>query len=238
MNQFVLRICFSVIVMAGNVCQAEEYAISEQFKTLDEWIPVIFPKIEKHTEYSIIEADDGSSMLVTRSKASASGIRCTKEFNVYAFPIVKWRWKVENVYEQGNLEDKKGDDYPLRVYIMFKYDPDMASFGEMIKYGLAKTLYGEYPPHSSLNYIWANMSHDKRIYPSTYTNKSQLVILRVGKSETGRWVDEKVNIIDDYQEAFGVEPPEIASIAIMNDSDNTGEEAVSYMDYIQVLQSE
>ena len=33
--------------------------------------------------------------------------------------------------------------------------------------------------------------------------------------------------------AFGCKPPEKAGIAMMNDSDNTGEQSVSYLDYIE-----
>jgi hypothetical protein len=121
---------------------------------------------------------------------------------------------------------------------MFKYDPDTASFSEKMKYGLAKMVYGEYPPQSSLNYIWANRNHARRIYPSPYTDKAQLVILRAGQDETGIWLEEEVNILDDYQEAFGSKPPAYASIAIMNDADNTGEASVSHMDFIQVLRHE
>jgi hypothetical protein len=48
------------------------------------------------------------------------------------------------------------------------------------------------------------------------------------------WVEEDVNIVRDYREAFGSEPPPVASLAIMNDSDDTGERAVSFIDYIEV----
>lgn len=237
LKQFIVFVHILVVLAAGVSCFAEEYAIDEQFNSLDDWQPIIFPGIEKHSEYFRREVE-GGSILVATSNGSASGIRYGKEFNVYAYPIVRWRWKVDNVFARGNVEKKSGDDYPLRVYVMFKYDPDEASFGERIKYGLAKTLYGEYPPKSSLNYIWANRSHEKRIYPSPYTDKAQLIILRAGEDKAGRWVDEQVNIIDDYQLAFGRNPPETASLAIMNDSDNTGEAARSYMDFIQVLQAE
>jgi len=54
----------------------------------------------------------------------------------------------------------------------------------------------------------------------------------VNKANT--WVDEEVNILDDYNKAFGKSPPSTASIAIMNDSDNTGEDSVSYIDFIEV----
>jgi hypothetical protein len=236
-KQIVVFVCVLVIFSAGTTCWSEEYAIDEKFDNLDDWEPITFPKIKKHSEYEISVTEAGS-VLATRSNGSASGISYTKEFNVYAYPVVRWKWKIENVFVKGNVEEKSGDDYPLRVYIIFKYDPEKALFGERVKYGLAKMLKGEYPPRSSLNYIWANRPHDNRICPSPYTERAQMIILRAGDEEAGRWVMEQVNIIDDYQQAFGMQPPETASIAIMNDSDNTGEAAESYMDYIQVLRSE
>jgi len=37
-----------------------------------------------------------------------------------------------------------------------------------------------------------------------------------------------------HKDAFGEDSPSQASIAIMNDSDNTGEGSVSYIDYIEI----
>lgn len=237
MKQFVVFVQILIVLVSGAMCFAKEYAIDEQFQNLNDWEPITFPKIEKHSEYFLEKGEDGS-ILVARSNGSASGIRYVKEFNIYSYPVVRWKWKIGNVFARGNVEEKSGDDYPLRVYILFKYDPDKASFGERVKYGLAKMLYGEYPPVSSLNYIWANKFHENRIYPSLYTDRAQLIILRAGEGQADRWVEEQVNIIDDYQQAFGARPPETASIAIMIDSDNTGEAAESYMDFIQVLKNE
>jgi hypothetical protein len=39
---------------------------------------------------------------------------------------------------------------------------------------------------------------------------------------------------DPTDKAFGEDPPSVANLAIMNDSDNTGESAVSYIDYIEI----
>ena len=61
-----------------------------------------------------------------------------------------------------------------------------------------------------------------------------MIVLEAGKENVGRWMDEEVNIIEDYHKAFGEDPPPAASIAIMNDSDDTGESSTSYIDYIQV----
>jgi|MTBAKMStandDraft_1061839.scaffolds.fasta_scaffold05829_3 hypothetical protein len=214
-----------------------EPVIREDFASLDDWEPVTFPKIDKHTRYAIRKTGDGT-ILEARSSASASGIRHRQEFDVYSYPVVKWRWKVDNVYQKGDVERKSGDDYPLRVYIMFKYDPAAATLGEKLQYGIAKVVYGAYPPQSSLNYVWASKPHSESIYPSSYTDRARLIILRSGEEEKGTWVEEEVHIIEDYEKAFGGKPPATASLAIMNDSDDTGEAAVSFMDYIYVVGQE
>jgi hypothetical protein len=226
---------FSLLVALLLPCNggADQEALREEFATLENWEPVTFPKIARHSSYET-RTSEGENYLVAQSSGSASAIRSIHEFDVYRYPIGKWRWKVDNVYAKGNLLEKAGDDYPLRVYIMFKYDPGQASFGEQLQYGLAKIVYGAYPPQSSLNYIWANREEEQGIHPSPYTDKARLLVLRAGTAEVGRWVEEEVNLLEDYRRAFGTEPPATATIAIMNDSDNTGEAATSYVDYILV----
>lgn len=225
-------ISLAIVAMTGLVT-AGDVLFREDFDSLDQWRPLEFPKIKQHTKYSIFRDSDGS-YLQAESNASASGIVFKKEFNVYEFPMVRWRWRVSNVYKKGNAREKSGDDYPMRVYIIFKYDPDLASFTKKIKYGLAKKIYGEYPPDSSLNYIWANRDHGQDILINTYADEARMIVLRTGDEHAGKWIAEERNIVDDYHRAFGEAPPAIASLAIMSDSDNTGERATSYVDYIEV----
>lgn len=205
----------------------------EDFDGLENWKTIYFPRIKEHTRYSI-ETLGNEKYLKAVSHSSASGLGYKKEFNVYEYPHVRWRWKAENVYEKGAPETKEGDDYPIRVYITFKYDPGKAGYLEQLQYGGAKLLYGEYPPHSALNYVWANGKTIERIISSPYTEKAKIIILQRGRFHIGEWQTEEVNILKDYQAAFGESPPAFAGIAVMNDSDNTGEASVSYIDYIEV----
>jgi hypothetical protein len=236
-RQFPLVILFVLLSLCCRGAGAGQAVIDEEFTGLENWTPVLFPKIERHSVYEVDETDSGG-VLVARSDNSASGLRHVREFDVYEYPVVRWRWKVENVYAGGDVEKKSGDDYPLRIYIMFKYDPEEAGFRERIMYGLAKALYDAYPPHSSLNYIWANRSHGKKIHESPYTDRARVIILRAGSGEVGKWKEEEIHILDDYARAFGTTPPAMAAIAVMNDSDNTGESSVSYLDYIRVMKKE
>ena len=61
-----------------------------------------------------------------------------------------------------------------------------------------------------------------------------MVVLERGKEKAGQWVEESVNVLEDYRQAFGKEPPAMAGIAVMSDSDNTGTKAEAYLEFIEV----
>lgn len=224
-----------VMLLASLAAYAADRTVlfREDFDTLDNWKPFTFPKIKTHSTYTI-ERDGDHSSLRAESKASASAIVYKEEFDVYQDPKVRWRWKVQNIYRKADATTKAGDDFPIRIYIMFVYDPDTAGFGAGIKYGFAKALYGEYPPHSSLNYVWSSKEHPERVLTNPYTDRAKDILLRKGPALVGTWQDEEVDVLADYQEAFGTKSPKKARIAIMNDSDNTGESAVSWVEFIEV----
>ena len=203
--------------------------LKEDFNSLENWEPLHFENIEKHSSYEV-----QNSILITSSKASASGLKFKKTYDIYKYPILRFRWKVDNVYKKGNATTKAGDDYPLRIYIMFQYNPKKASFFESIKYSLAKSFYGQYPPHSALNYIWANKKQKEHIITSAYTNKAKMIVTNSGSLHVKQWREHTVNVLEDYKKAFNQNPPAKVSLAIMNDSDNTQESSKSYIDFIEV----
>ena len=205
----------------------------ENFDDLENWKIMDFPKIKKHSIYSIEKQGDGS-YLKAESSASASGIVFNKTFNVFDYPKVKWRWKVSNVYEKGDVTNRAGDDYPARIMFMFKYDPEGSSIGKRLKYEIVKGIYGFYPPQTTLIYVWANKKNERGIFTSTYAPEEKIVIMEQGPEKTGKWIEEVVNVLEDYRKAFGTDPPSEAGIAVMNDSDDTGEKAVSFFDYIEI----
>jgi len=224
-----------ILVSAFHALATEKKVLfREDFNNLENWEPLYFPKIKTHSTYAITK-DGARSYLRTESRASASAIVYRKTFNVYDYPKMSWRWKADNVYTRGNPKEKTGDDYPIRVYVMFQYDPNKAEMAEKLRYGIAKTIYGAYPPHSTMNYVWTGHEITERIIASPYTDKAKMFILEKGRQKTGVWVEESVNILEDYRKAFGKDPPATAGIAVMNDSDNTGEGAVSYIDFIEVF---
>jgi len=206
-----------------------ETLLKEDFNTMDNWEDLHFEKIERHSTYEVKD-----SILIAKSDDSASGIKFKKNYDIFKYPVLKFAWKINNVYEKGNALEKEGDDYPIRIYIMFEYNPDNAGFWQSVKYDLAKSIYGEYPPDSSLNYIWSNKVQEDKIITSPYTEQAKMVVLDSSITYLNTYRVHEVNVLKDYIKAFGENPPKNVTIAIMTDSDNTHEKSLSYIDYIEV----
>ena len=197
----------------------------------DGWEELKFKKIKSHTVYKVIDSKDSDKVFSLRafSKASASGLVKEVRIDLKKYPVLKWKWRVGGTLVGGDATQKSGDDYPARIYITFKYDPDSIPFWERVKYKTAKLLYGDVPARA-INYIWANKMPLGTHRPNAYTDKVVMFAVRSGDGHKGQWLEESRNVFNDYMKAFGTDkvPPEVVSVAIMTDTDNTGEEVESY----------
>lgn len=190
------------------------------------WKPLTFKKIPKHTEYSLVR--DGEQVVVkATSEASASGLTKEVTINPKVYPIVRWRWKIDNLLQHSDVGRKDGDDYPARLYITFAYDPERVSFGRKLKYKAGRAIFGDIPI-GALNYIWETKTPVGTVVENAYTDFARMVVVESGTSKVGMWVEEERNIYEDYKQAFGEEPPSINGVAIMTDTDNTKERAVAF----------
>lgn len=191
------------------------------------WRPLTFKKIEKHTVYQLVK-DGDTTVVKAVSLASASGITREVTINPKEYPIVQWRWKVENILKKGDVHRKEGDDYPARIYIAFEYDRSKLNLLERAEYEATKLLYGQYPPLGAINYIWESRAPVDTIVSNPFTSRVKMIVVESGGEKVNEWVDEERNVYEDYLKAFGEEPPLISGIAIMTDTDNTGESATAY----------
>lgn len=191
------------------------------------WKPLTFKKIERHTTYTLIKVDN-TVVVKAVAEASASGLTREIKINPKEYPIVQWRWKIMNILKKGDVHRKEGDDYPARIYITFEYDASKLGFFEKAKYQMVKLLYGEYPPLAAINYIWESKAPVGTMVPNPYTDRVMMFVVESGSAMVNQWVSEERNVYEDYKKAFGEEPPMISGVAVMTDTDNTGESATAY----------
>lgn len=166
------------------------------------------------TLYQVVKKDD-IWCIEAKSQASASALYYEIEYDSEEYPILSWSWKVDHVLAKGDALMKEGDDYAARVYIVF---PSLIFW---------KT--------KALNYIWANKLPKGMGVPNPYTKNSIMIAVQSGPEKTGQWVKEKRNVFEDYRKFFGEDPPKVGAIAIMSDTDNTGERAVAWYGPIRIL---
>ena len=197
----------------------------------DGWKPLTFKKVPKSTAYELVTNGDTVVVKAT-SDAGASGLTKEVKIDPSVFPVVRWRWKVENLLTGSDVTRKSGDDYPARLYITFEYDPEKVSFGRKLKYKAGRVLFGDIPI-AALNYIWDTKTPVGTVVDNAYTDFAKMIVVESGSQKLGLWVEESRNIYEDYKKAFGEEPPMINGVAIMSDTDNTKERATAYYGDIQ-----
>ena len=159
------------------------------------------------TDYRIVE-DDRQKVLQAKSQAAASGLVFETEYNPTEYPVLSWRWKIDHILSKGDSRTKSGDDYAARIYVIFPH--------------------WFFPKSKTLNYIWANRLPEGAIQPNAFTSNAMMIAVESGDEKAGQWISVQRNIVDDYRRAFGEEPPSVGAIAIMTDTDNTGESATAW----------
>ncbi len=163
------------------------------------------------TEYTVVKTERGM-VLKAVSKAAASGLIYKYKYDTKKYPYLSWWWKVEGIIKNGDATKKEGDDYAARIYVIFPH---------------------WFPPLTrSLNYIWANKLPRGTAVKNKFFSRAIMIAVESGTQNVGKWIQEKRNVYDDYKKVFGDEPPEAGAIAIMTDTDQTGESAVAYYDDI------
>jgi hypothetical protein len=222
-----LSVPVALMAESPSVIEVAKFSSGIVGQTLpDGWKPLTFKKIAKHTSYEVVK-DGGVTIVKAVSEASASGLIKPVVIDPKEYPIVRWRWKIDNVLQHNDVAQKEGDDFPARLYITFEYDPDKVSFGKKLKFKAGQALFGDIPI-AALNYIWETKTPVGTIVDNAYTDFAKMVIVESGAQKVGIWVDEERNIYEDYKKAFGEEPPVINGVAIMSDTDNTKEQATAY----------
>lgn len=231
----IARFALMILLLVSPLLMAEPVPEFSKIDSLEEgWEPLNFPDIESHTRYELVTLD-GKQVVKAETADSASGMITMIRVDPAERPILRWRWKVSNVYEKGNARRKNGDDYPARIYVAFEFEPEKAGFFERMKRKAVEALFDAQLPGNALNYIWASRLEAGTIVANPFSDKTMMVAVDSGSDQTGKWVTVERNVLEDYREAFGEEPPTIVGIGIMSDSDNTGESATAWYGDIQLL---
>lgn len=147
-----------------------------------------------------VQEEDGRRFL--HADATGLGIQAARphEWDLNAYPILAWSWRPRQ-FPRGADEQRGENDSALAVYMAV--------------------------PHSrirgprAVKYIWSETVPAGTRLSSNY-GLTQVRVLRSGRAGLGEWIDERVNVRDDYLRYFEVDKvPKPAGIAVLTDSDDT-----------------
>ena len=161
-----------------------------------------------HTEYRLVELD-GNTVLHAQSQASASGLYREMGIDLQHTPFLNWSWRTEQLFEGNDEQTRAGDDYPVRVYVVF-------SGG--VRFWRTR----------AINYVWSSHQPLGSEWPNAFTGNARMIAVNAGSEGLGEWQHLQRNVLEDYRRLFGETPRRADAVAIMTDSDNTGQSAEAW----------
>lgn len=158
------------------------------------------------TDYRLV-SQDGRRVLEAESKSSASGLVREIRIDLEKLPYLNWSWRIKDVLSGIDERTKAGDDYPARVYVV-------VSGG--IAFWRTRTLI----------YVWSSLQPAGSIWDNAFTGNARVMALRSGKGKG--WATEHRDVRADFKKCFGDEITFIDAVAIMTDTDNSKQQAITW----------
>ncbi len=154
-----------------------------------------------------LEKEEDTYVLHLISKKSSFGIVKKIDIDIKEYPYINFRWKVIELPRNGDFRKKETDDQAAQIYIAFG------------RFKLTAKIVG---------YLWENKAPKLITGVSPAWSKTRLIVLESGPEKIGKWVCEKRNIYNDYQELFEKEPPKAKLISLYINSQHSKSRAESY----------
>jgi hypothetical protein len=165
-------------------------------------------KLRKDSAKDAYRVAEESGLRFLRATVKGLGVQAAKEYewDLGAYPMLVWSWRPVEFPKGGDERDSKVNDSALAVYMLVPYSRVRGP--------------------RAVKYIWS-----EKVPVGTRLDSNmgltQVRVLRSGAPDKkGEWVEERVNVLEDYKKYFDVkEAPKPAGIAVLTDSDDTNSSA-------------
>lgn len=183
--------------------------------------PIDYPPDEKSTYKYKVQEENGNQYLHyqgTSAKHMNFPIINKDGINIYNTPILSWKWRVNDIPEGANEDVDGKNDAAASIYVVF----DMGRIA----------LFKKVP--KSIRYTWSSTLEEGTELSKLFGNQ-QIVVVKSGKEDLGKWQTFQRNILEDYRRLFGDDPPKKPlAILILSDGNSTGQRAAADYDDIEL----
>lgn len=167
----------------------------------------------EHYLYEVIGENDNHFLRYEGSGAKHISLPLINEdkdniydINIYDTPILSWKVRAHSLPENANEKVDERNDSVASIYVVF----DMGRVA----------LFKKVP--KSIRYTWST-TLDKGETTSKLFGNQQIMVIKSGFEDTGKWITFERNIVEDYRRMFGDDPPKTPlAILILSDGDSTG----------------
>jgi hypothetical protein len=160
-------------------------------------------KARKDAGKNVYSVQEEGGKRFLRADAKDVGIQAGKQFDTWdleKYPVLAWSWRPVEFPAGADERRKKTNDSALAVYAVFPHSPVTVK---------------------SLKYIWSAVV-PKDTHLSDSKGLTQVQVLETGTAKKGQWLEQRVNVRDDYKKFFNeTDTPKPAGIAVLTDADDT-----------------
>lgn len=181
------------------------------------------------------QRQDGREAIAVRADASASLLRQEVRLEPQALGRLRFSWKVPALIPGADLAVGARADAPVRIVLAFEGDRSRFAARDAALSELVRALTGEDLPYATLMYVWSNGKLVESVVPNARTGRIRKLVVESGPARLGQWLEYERDVAADFLRAFGEPPGALVGIAIMTDSDNTGEQARAWYGPLHLL---
>ena len=149
---------------------------------------------------------------------------------------LRWSWRLEQPLLNADLRQKRGDDSPLKVCLLFDMPLARLSLVDRGVLSLARSVSGEKLPSATLCYVWDNLLPAGTVLNNAYTSRVRMIVLDSGNKRLGQWVSHQRDVAADFKRAFGSDGdksseglPALDGVLVGADSDTAGGQSLAYV---------
>jgi hypothetical protein len=235
MNRIILLIIMCLLTLTGARAGGQVLALGlseEHFRAgevPEGWKLRRFPGRTKGARAGWV-TEDGVRAVKLSSKANLTFLEKTVDIDVSEYPVVAWKWKVENILEGNDERTREGDDHPVRLFFVFEPDESEQSFWFRVKRFLyLDRIHGHPYGGRFIEYLWSSHLAPGEVIDDPGKPWQKLVVIEGGSGNTGKWLSYERNLYEDFRRLYHEETRRLIFIGILSDTDQTGQEAVSYI---------
>ena len=160
---------------------------------------------------TIVENDGHKVLrLVSKNEGSTISKDLKGKVDLKETPILEWSWRVVTLPANGDSRRKETDDQAAQIYIGWP------RFPEAVRSRI-------------IGYVWDTSAPVGTIVKSEKTSTITYVVVRSGKTELGRWITERRNVVEDFRKIYGDAPDNPGGLSVGIDSNDTHSSAESFL---------